>query len=109
MLKPNYMSAIVHHTIIQAIISGERGEYKKAVEYFNRSLVLNPNSIDAHYNFGIFYLKNKKHDFAIREFMKCIELDPRNADAHYNLGIIYELKGQKSLSSIYYRKAYSLN
>jgi tetratricopeptide (TPR) repeat protein len=108
MLKPDYMSAIVHHTIIQGIISGESGEYKKAVEYFSRALFLNPNSIDAHYNFGIFYLKNKKHDFAIREFMKCIELDPRNADAHYNLGIIYELKGQKSLSSIYYRKAYSV-
>jgi tetratricopeptide (TPR) repeat protein len=108
-LKPDYVSAIVHHAIIQAIIFGEKGEYEKAVEYFNRALTVDSKSTDAHHNFGVFYFRNKKHDLAIREFMKCIKINPMRADAYYNLGLIYENTGKKSLALEYYRKAYLLD
>jgi len=64
-----------------AIVSYQAGEEEKAEEYFNKSLEIDPNSINALANYGVF-LMNTKGDFhgALTQFEKALEQDMPEQD-----------------------------
>jgi len=67
-----------------------QGDYRKAIEEFNRTLTIDSKYVDAYCGIGIAYLNQKKYKEAIEAFEKVIALDPDKAIAYYLLGMAYE-------------------
>ena len=78
----------------------------KAVETYEKLLVLAPDYKEVHYNLGYLNLVYI-HDFetAIMYFNKAISLDPKYTDAYFNRGYSYELAGDSENARKDYLKA----
>lgn len=80
------------------ILSSEvYGDYKKAIEYFLKSIDLNPEHFAAHYYIGVSYFKNREFEKSIQHFNNAITLDPKLVEAYNYLMIlaISHLKDKK--------------
>lgn len=66
------------------------GNYKKALEKFNRSLELNPEQAVVNSNLGFLYLDLVRYQEAITRFKKAIEIDPTYPDPYFGLASVYE-------------------
>ena len=84
---------------------GRNNQLKKAKKYFEHSININPNFIDAHYNLGKTLKKLKDFSGSIISYKKAIELKPNYAEAYNNLGNIYKEINQLSLANFNYTKA----
>jgi tetratricopeptide (TPR) repeat protein len=62
---------------------------KLAVQYYANALRLNPKSIEALYDRGMFYQENGEMNKAIEDYTSITQIDPNYKDAHYNLGYIH--------------------
>ena len=64
----------------------QQGEYKQAIERYDRAIKLNPKNTDAYNNRGA--AKNDSGDYqgAIADYDKVIELNPKDAMAYSNRG-----------------------
>lgn len=77
------------------------GDYKSAIDYYNKSMQFKPIFSDHYQNRGLAYLHDKQYDKAIVDFDKALELDPNNSQAieqrHYAInaqkGIIITTDG----------------
>jgi len=78
----------------------------KAIEAYEKLLVISPEYKEAHYNLGYINLVYI-HDFAkaIMFFNKAISLDPKYTDAYFNRGYSYELSGDLENARKDYLKA----
>jgi len=70
----------------------EKHLYKEAVDYFNKSLKIDPSVAVVHYGLGNAYVEEKLFDKAIEEYKKAIKLDPSF------------IRGYKALADIYARR-----
>jgi tetratricopeptide (TPR) repeat protein len=75
------------------LISGRRGDLKRAILFFNKAISIDSNYAKAYLNLGVTMGASKKPSEAEKAFTKAIEIDPRLADAYRNRGIIYESMG----------------
>jgi len=66
------------------------GDYREAIEEFNRTLTIDSKYVDAYCGIGIAYLNQKKYKEAIEALEKTVVLDPEKAIAYYLLGMAYE-------------------
>jgi tetratricopeptide (TPR) repeat protein len=66
-----------------------QGEYDKAIEAFEKSLALRPNSSSTLDNLGLCYALLKRYPEAEEYFIKSISLKPRNVHAMNNLASMY--------------------
>lgn len=65
-------------------------ETKKALEYYNKALEINPNSLYSMVNIGTIYEHNDIDDKALEYFYKTYQLDKeKKTNAAYNLGVTY--------------------
>jgi len=60
-----------------------------AGDYYKNALRINPNSIDALYNYGLFCQENEKYDEAITSYKKILETQEYR-EPYFNLGYIYQ-------------------
>jgi len=60
----------------QGIRSYDQKQYKQAIDYFKKSLWVDPGSKEAHFSLGNAYAKAKFPEEAIREYKKAVEIDP---------------------------------
>jgi tetratricopeptide (TPR) repeat protein len=67
----------------------DRGEYKKAIEYYLQILQRNPYVVETVYCLGFAYLQLGNSDKAVGYFKQAIKIDPYNAESYYNLGLVY--------------------
>lgn len=73
----------------------QKGNYDKAISYFNKAIESDPNNAVVYFNRGLAYFKmgsyfNKEPFYkAIADFSKAIGLDQNYADAYYNRGLAY--------------------
>lgn len=67
----------------------DQGNFTEAIEYFKRTIRLNPSSICAHINLGNAYYSVGKNNSAIKEWNTAIKFDPSNPKAHFNLGVLF--------------------
>jgi len=76
----------------------EKGNYKKAIEYFTKAIELKPDYAEAYFNRGLAYLKTgsiwipggvENLRKALSDFNKAIELKPDYVDAYYQRGVTY--------------------
>jgi len=72
-----------------ALLYLELGRPDRAIEHFQRTLVLRGDVAPAHYNLGTAFAVASKYDEAIYEFQRAIRLAPGYASAHNNLGNVY--------------------
>jgi len=88
-----------------AIDSAVKGEYQKAMEYFEKTIRLKPAYAEAHNNLGFMYGKIGEHQKAIECYEEAIYIDPELAIAHYNLGVAYEAIGEPQKALACYKEA----
>jgi tetratricopeptide (TPR) repeat protein len=82
---------------------------EKAMVYYEKSILLNPNYSEAHNNIGIIYGSLNEHEKAVEYYKKAIFLNPNNANFYFNTGLAYiELK-QYEKAIEYFEKVISLN
>jgi len=80
---------------------GQKGEFQKALECFEKALSLDDTDALIYYNKGLFHLSQfmqmkSRPDYprAQESFKKAIELDPALAPAYNGLGVGYRVAGQ---------------
>lgn len=81
----------------------------KAIETYEKLLVVSPDFKEGHYNLGyinLVYIND--FDAAIKYFTQAIALDPKYTDAYFNRGYSSELKGNYSDARKDYQKALGL-
>jgi len=74
---------------------GERGDHKKAMEYYGKAIEENPWNADAYFNLGVGLNSTGDIAGAIENFKKAVEFDPDLIEAQVNLGILLFRIGQE--------------
>jgi Flp pilus assembly protein TadD len=77
-----------------ALLYLELGRNEPAIAHFRKSLTLNPQSAQAHYNLGTALTVARRLDEAIAAFRDTLRLDPSYANAHNNLGNVLLAQGK---------------
>ena len=62
------------------------GKLEEAIEQYLKSIELNPEFDQSHYNLGVALFNLKRYDEAIEHFKKVVNIDPESADAYYIWG-----------------------
>ncbi len=88
---------------------GDYGKHKKAAEFFERAVEINPDSAEAHYNLGVAYGNLGMFEKAVKAYKRAVDLDPGHEKAYCNLGIAYEGAGNYKEAIEVYEKAIGLN
>ncbi|MCM8784104.1 MAG: tetratricopeptide repeat protein [Candidatus Omnitrophica bacterium] len=70
----------------------EKGEPDSAIEYFYKSLKINPNFVETHYNLAVAFEEKHNYGNAITEYKKVLELKPDFIKTRYNLALLYYQK-----------------
>lgn len=81
---------------------------QKASLYFKKSLKLDPNNYQTHFNLGTVYAQQGIIGKAISEWEETVALNPSFSDAYYNLGQAFEEKGNLRKAEFYYKKTLQL-
>ncbi len=83
------------------------GELGQPIDYFRKSLELNPDGITANYlnDYAKGWSDAKRTDDAIELLKVAVELHPKSPILYDSLGNLYAQKGQKELATQTYQKA----
>ncbi len=76
----------------------------KAISYFEKAALLNPESFSAFYQMGLCGLKIGKTCVAVNSFIKAIQSNPTNPHAVLNLGISHEYCEEPDLAFLIYER-----
>lgn len=71
----------------------KRQDFRKAIEYYNGAIELNPSHFKAIFNRGFAFDKLGDVERAIRDYKQALQIEPANAFCYYNLGISLDKKG----------------
>ncbi len=82
-----------------------KGNYKKAVHYYNRAILADPTREEFYQNRGCAFLHKRNLELATLDFSKAIELNPKYAEGYYGLGTLYVLKKDKDQALNFFSKA----
>lgn len=77
---------------------------KKAQELLERSVKLNPDFADAHFELGLLYEDKAEDGKAIEEYRTAIQLEPQPSKFHYRLARVYRRDGNSPLADAEFRK-----
>ena len=70
----------------------KRKYLSKAIDAYEKSIEIHPDSYDAQYNLGVAYHSIGDFDNAGKCYCKAIKISPMNYEAHYNLAILLRKK-----------------
>jgi len=86
----------------RAIMEIDKGNYKKAIEYSDKSIDLNPNYTEAYMLKGDIMASFGYFDKAYNQYEKANTVDSRIPQLHYNMGncLIYMGKKEKALEKM---------
>ncbi len=106
--KP-YLKNNIASPFSKALI-GEAGkkDIKVAIPLLNRAVALDQNSIPAHFQLGMLFMKQKNYPKSIESFQKVIKLDPKYSDAFFNLGFIYAVSKDYAMAEVMYARVVKL-
>ncbi len=84
------------------IIHGQRGDYSKARDYYQRAIRADPANARAYFNLGYISERTGHLREAVEFYQKAVYLNPKNAQIHYNSGNAYtKLKMEDKAVSSY--------
>ncbi len=83
------------------ITYAQEKEYRRAIEYYSKSIAKSPGFVLAHVNKGLAYLQLKEYKKAVESFNEAIANEPNKAEHYYKRGFTYHVMGnlEKSLAS----------
>jgi tetratricopeptide (TPR) repeat protein len=84
------------------------GNYRQAIEDYDRAIEINPDFLDAHNNRGDAYIGLGNYRQAIEDYNRAIEINPDFVDAYSNRGLSYSKLGQYQLAIEDFNKVISL-
>ena len=76
----------------QAMSYMEQGEKRKAIEFFDKTIKMDPSYTPAWNDKGIAYMELKEFDDAFKCFEKVMIIDPTNSMPIYNMGYVLILQ-----------------
>jgi len=82
-----------------------RGMWDRSVEAYQRTLELNPNSIETRTSLAVCLLRKQQPADAIRELRACLELDANAPEVHHQLGNAYAMQSNWSRAIDSYKRA----
>jgi len=68
-------------------------DFDRAIQDYDHSLQINPDSATAHYNRGVAYEFKYDYDRAFPDLDRAVQLDPGDADSHFCRGLALEQRG----------------
>jgi len=71
------------------LASSSLGNFKDAINYFEKGASINSNSSPIYCNLGNIYAEIGNKNLALKNYFRAIEIDPKNFNANYNLGSYY--------------------
>jgi tetratricopeptide (TPR) repeat protein len=93
-LAPERGEALVDY----GFLADQRGQWQKAVDYYQRSLLIDPYMPEAYFDLGLDYVH--KGDFALAQstLVQGVRAVPGDARLHYLLGAVYADLGNTTLA-----------
>jgi len=91
-----------------AVLLKQTGKINEALIAIRKSIELEPQDNESHYNLAIILQKLGKLNEAEISYRKSITLKPSHAEAYCNLGVILQKQGQLEEAETNYRKAIAL-
>ena len=82
-----------------------RSMWDRSVEAYERTLELNPDSIETRTSLAICWLRRECPDDAIRELRACLEREPNAADVHHQLGYAFAMQSNWPKAIDSYKRA----
>jgi tetratricopeptide (TPR) repeat protein len=73
-------------------------DYQSAKQFLQRSIALQPDFAEAHYELGTVCEQAGDSESAISEFKKAVSLQPTMSAPHYHLARLYQKTGQTALA-----------
>ena len=95
--------------IYKGIINYNLENYNIALDFFKKSIFINPKSFDALLNIGVTFRKLGENAKAIKYFYEAADVKDDKSIVFYNLGSIYEEECDLDKAISYYKKAISIN
>lgn len=86
-----------------------RQDYKEAIAYYQKAIILFPGYPDAYASLASAYLRMQNYKAAIENVQKAIELDSNNANYYYLAAICYYYLRDYSNAFLYISEALKLN
>ncbi|HWR41271.1 MAG TPA: tetratricopeptide repeat protein [Patescibacteria group bacterium] len=87
----------------------EKREFDKAIECYNRALLLNERFVDGLIQRGDAYDNKGSYDEAIADYSQALELDPQQLFVYNNRGVAYRHKGNFDAAMADYKQALTLD
>jgi tetratricopeptide (TPR) repeat protein len=87
------------------LLFADRGD-KRAVDYYQNALRINPKNSLTRYNLGIFYQEQGAFESAMEVYKELVNIDPNYSNAYYNMGyIIYTQNKSLEKALEFFQKA----
>lgn len=82
----------------------KKGNYKKAIEYYQKALQIDSLFVFAWDNMGICYRRLEEYDKALAAYQKSLEIDPTGIMPLQNIPVVYQLKKEYDKAIAAYQK-----
>ena len=69
------------------VINLLHNQFEDSVKYFEKAVILSPNSFVYHNNLGLAYYNNSNFEDSINSFREALRIKPNFSDAYANLGV----------------------
>ena len=92
-----------------ALQNHKKNNLKVAKNYYNETLRMNLNHVDAHNNLGIIFFNLGEYQKAMSCFKKAIQIQPNYVAAYYNLGNVHKETAENQKAINCYEKAIQIN
>ena len=66
----------------------QNGRDAEAIDSFQRSLLINPDCADTHYNLGLALAQTGQTQAAVDQYLEALRINPNHVNTHLNLGTI---------------------
>lgn len=87
-LKDSKNNFEVTHLI--GIINIQLKKFEEAIEWLNKSILINSNNHSVFNNLGVCYKELKKYAEALNSFSTALKIKPNYAEVYNNIGIVYK-------------------
>lgn len=91
------------------LIQVQKGNYRRAIEYYNQAIRLEPRNANTYVNRANAQLKLKNYRGAVKDYAQAIQINPNFSGAYYNRGNVYQFLKDKNKALQDYGSAIRIN
>jgi tetratricopeptide (TPR) repeat protein len=88
----------------KGVEESKKENFKKAIDYFEKAVAIDPQFAFAWDNMGLCYRKMENYDKALESYKKSLEIDPKGLMPLQNIAIVYQYKKEYQLAIEAYEK-----